>query len=322
MLRLGTISLDGTKIHAAASKSTAVSYERLLMIEAQLRVEVEALFVLAARADQRAVPDGMVVAHEVALRQARLTRLAEAKAALTARSHERDVGEQAAYQARRRERAASAERTGRPPRERPPLPPTPGPRAGDQYHVTDPTARIMKNSTNQGFDQQYNAQVAVDQASLLIVGYRLSNHANDQAEAIPTVEAIPAVVGRPLAVALDTGYFSERNIDALVMRGIEPSIATGRAPHQQGWQAYFAAQSTPPSADASPREQMAYKLQTTTGKAMYRLRKCTVAPVFGIIKAVLGFRQFSLRGAATVADEWGLVCLAFNLKRLHVLRLG
>jgi transposase len=322
VLKLGNISLDGTKIHADASKSKAVSYQRLVELEAHLHAEVDALFVLAEQADRGAVPDGMSVAQEIATRQARLARLAEAKAALEARAAERDAAELAAYQAKVRERDAKARRQGRPPRGRPPQPPTPGPRADDQYNFTDPDSRIMKNSANQGFDQHYNAQAAVDQGSLLIVGHRLSHHPTDHGEAVPTVDAIAAAVGTPTGAALDAGYFSEQTIAALAARGIEPYIATGREPHHQGWQAYFAAQPEPPPPDASPREQMAYRLRTATGKAIYRLRKCTVEPVIGIIKEALGFRQFSLRGLAAAAGEWTLVCLAFNLRRLHVLGLG
>jgi len=237
-LKLGNISLDGTKIHAEASKSKAVSYQRLLELEAPLRAEVEARFVLAAPADQRAVPEGMVVADESATRQARLARLAEATAVLAERATERDAAvAEAASQAKVREREANARRTGRPPRGRPPAPPPPGPRAKDQYNFTDPASRIMTNSTDQGGDQHDNAQVAVEQASLLIVGHSLSHHANDQAEVVPPVEALPTVVGVPTAAALDTGYFSEPNIAALEGRGIAPYIATGRDGHQRGWEA-------------------------------------------------------------------------------------
>ena len=109
---------------------------------------------------------------------------------------------------------------------------------------------------------------------------------------------------------------------ALEDRGIEPYIATGREPHQHSWQSWFAQQPAPPPADASARLKMAYKLQTAIGKAIYDLRKVTVEPVIGIIKEVLGFRQFSLRGLGAVAGEWCLVCLAFNLKRLHTLTAG
>ena len=180
----------------------------------------------------------------------------------------------------------------------------------------------MKNSTDDGFDQHYNAQVAVEQSSLLIVGHALSNHPNDQREAAPTVASIPPALGTPAAAALDHGYFGEPNIAALEARGIEPYIATGREPHRQDWRAYFAAAPGPPPVDASLKERMAYKLRTAVGKAIYRLRKCTVEPVIGSLKEGLGFRQFSLRGLAAAAGEWCLVCLAWNLKRLHRLTLG
>jgi transposase len=322
VLQLGRISFDGTKIHADASKSNAVSYQRLLEIEQQLQAEVEELFALGARAEHADLPEGLVISDEIALRTARLARLAEAKAVLEARANERHALEQAEYDAKMREREAKAAQSGRQPGGRPPQPPTAGPRAKDQYNFTDPDSRVMKNSTNQGFDQDYNAQVAVDQASFLIVGQSLSNHPNDQAEAQPTLESISSQLGQPGAAALDNGFFSATNIELFQSRGIDPYIATGRDAHHQSWQARFADQPAPPPQDASPQVQMAYKLKTALGKAIYAARKCTVEPVIGIIKAVLGFRQFSLRGAEAVAGEWCLVCLAFNLKRLHILLLS
>jgi transposase len=322
VLKLGNISIDGTKIHADASKSKAVSYKRLLELETHRRAEVHALFALAAHTDQGSLPDGMVVADELALREARLTRLAEAKVVLEARAKERAALEQAAYDANVREREAKAQRKGKPPRGRPPTPPTPGPRDDDQYNFTDPESRIMKNSTDKGFNQHYNAQVAVDQECLLIVGTSLSNHPTDQGEVGPTLAAIPAEVGGPTAAALDAGYFSAANVETLHGQGIEAYIATGREPHHWNYERYFAPEPTPPPSDASPKEQMAYKLRTSVGQAIYRLRKCTVEPVIGVIKEVLGFRQFALRGVAGAAGEWCLVCLACNLKRLHGLSLG
>ncbi len=318
-LNLGNISLDGSKIHADASKSHAVSYGRLLELERDLRQEVDELFTLSEQMDRGDVPEGLNIADEIAFREGRLVHLAQAKAVLQARAQEHYQAEQADYEVKRREREEKARRTGRKPPGRPPEPPTPGPRDSDQYNFTDSDSRIMKNSTNQGVDQHYNAQVAVDQASLLIVANTLSNHPNDQAEALPTLDAIPAEVGTPPAGALDNGYFSARTIEQMEARHIEPYIATGREPHHRSWRTYFAELPAPPPADASPREKMAYKLQTRIGKAIYGLRKSTVEPVIGIIKEVLGFRQFSLRGLAAAAGEWCLVCLAFNLKRLHVL---
>ena len=277
---------------------------------------------LGERADLGQLPDGLVVSDEVGLRQARLARLAEAKAVIEARAKERDAVEQAEYAAKVREREEKARQRGRKPRGRGPKPPTTGPRAKDQYNFTDPDSRIMKNSTDQGFDQHYNVQVAVSQEGLLIVGESLSNHPNDQAEAEPTLDSIPTELGKPRAAALDNGYFSQANIEALASRGVEPYIATGRDSHNQSWRERFGDPPLPPPESASAKVKMAYKLKTESGKAIYAARKSTVEPVIGIIKEVLGFRQFSLRGELAAAGEWCLVCLAFNLKRLHSLTSG
>ena len=319
VLKLGNISLDGSKIHADASKSKAVSYKRLIKLEKRLSAEVKELLALSEQADQSELPEELDIAEEIAFRQYRLANLAEARAVLEMRAEERYQAEKAEYEAKMREREEKARRRGRKPRGRKPKPPTPGPRDKDQYNFTDPESRIMKNSTNDGFDQHYNAQLAVEQESFLIVANTLSNHANDQNEAIPTLDAIAAELGKPEAGALDTGYFSENNITKMELRGIVPYIATGREPHHRSWKARFAELPAPPPEDASSKVKMAYKLRTEIGKAIYSLRKCTVEPVIGIIKEIMSFRQFSLRGLAAAAGEWGLVCLAFNLKRLHVL---
>ena len=180
----------------------------------------------------------------------------------------------------------------------------------------------MKNSNNNGFDQHYNVQVAVEHDSRLIVGDWLCDHTNDVQAALPTIDAVPKELGRPDAANLDAGYFSEDNIERLSARGIDPYIATGRGSHNQGWRAYFLDNPDEPKDDATAREKMAYKLRTKVGDALYRLRKSTVEPVIGIIKEVLGFRQFSLRGLLAACGEWTLVCLAYNLKRMHTLRYG
>jgi len=319
VLKLGNLSLDGTKIHADASKSKAVSYKRLLALERQLQTEVDELFALSEQAEQWEARAGLVIPDEIALRQERLAHLAEAKAVLVARAQARDQAEQADYEAKVQAREEKARQTKRKPRGRAPKPPTPGPQDKDQYNFTDPESRIMKNSTDDGFDQHYNAQVAVEQESFLIVAHSLSNHPNDKEEALPTLDALAPPLGTPEAVTLDNGFFSESNIAALEARGIEPYIATGRDPHHKSWHALVAERPAPPPDDASPKIKMAYKLQTEVGQAIYRLRKCTVEPVIGLLKEILGFRQFSLRGLAAAAGEWCLVCVAFNLKRLHVL---
>jgi transposase len=322
VLKLGTISVDGSKVHADAAKSHAVSYGRLLQMERRLSAEVEELIALGETAEQEGLPGGMDLEFEVALREERLLNLAQARAVLEARAEERHEVEKAEHEAKLREREEKAKRTGRNPGGRPPEPPTGGPRAKDQYNFTDPDSRIMKNSNNKGFDQHYNVQVAVEQECRLIVGNTLSNHASDREEAIPTVDAIPAQIGKPKAAALDNGYWSPTNVAELLERSIEPFIATGRDSHNQSWRERFAQQPEPPAEDASLIVKMAYKLRTVIGKRIYVLRKSTVEPVIGIIKETLGFRQFSLRGLLAAAGEWCLVCLAYNLKRLHILTAG
>jgi len=319
VLKLGNLSLDGSKIHADASKSQAVSYKRLLELETLLRQEVEELFQLAEADERGELPEGFHLNDEIAFRQARLARLEQARKALEARAEERYQQELAEYQAKQREREEKARQSGRKPGGRPPQPPAEGPRDKDQYNFTDPESQIMKNSKDGGFDQHYNAQVAVEQESRLIVANTVSNHANDKQEAVPTIAALDERLGQPQAAALDNGYYSEGNIAAFESRGIEAYIATGRESHHRSWREYFEQQGAPPPETASAKEKMAYKLRTEIGKLIYGLRKSTVEPVIGIIKEALGFRQFSLRGQTKVAGEWNLVCLAYDVKRLHVL---
>jgi transposase len=324
VLKVGNLSLEGSKIHADASKSKAVSYGRLKELETTLREEVVRLFELGECADPGEVelPEGLVIGDEIAFRKERLENLAKAKAVLEARAQEQYEAEKAEYAAKMRERAAKAHERHQKPRRKPPKPPEVGPDEKDQYNFTDPDSRIMKNSTNAGYDQHYNAQIAVTQDSLLIVATSLSNHPNDKREAEPTLEALSPKPGKPTGAALDNGFFSEHNINALQQRQIEPYIATGREAHYQRIEDLLGKLPDEPPVEASPKEKMTYKLATDIGKEIYRLRKCTVEKVIGIIKEILGFRQFSLRGLIHAAGEWCLVCLAFNLKRMHSLWLA
>jgi hypothetical protein len=320
VLQLGTLSLDGTKVHADASKHKADRDIRLLEVEAQLRTEVEELFALSEESDQSERPDGLVVRQEIARREDRRARKAVAKAVLEARAAERTAAEQAEYEEKMAKRAEREQTTGRRPGGRPPTPPRPAPREGDQYNFTDPDSRIMKNPTNTGFEQDYNAQVAVDQASLLIVGCALSNHPNDtRGGPNPPLRPFPppSVLKR-----------RQPSMPAIVVPQLWPLVPNAASsltspqvviPIIQARQQRFAPLSDPPPEDASPQVKMAYKLKTALGKAIYGARKCTVEPVIGMIKEVLGFRQFSLRGISEAFGEWGLVCLAFNLKRFPTL---
>ncbi len=180
VLKLGNISLDGTKIHALASKSKAVSYKHLLELEERLQAEVEELLALAKQVEEDCLPEGLVVETEIAWRQERLLNLREAKAVLTQRAEKRYQAERKEYEQKMQRRAEKQQKTARKPGGLPPQPPKPGARDKDQYNFTDPDSRVMKNGNNKSFDQHYNAQAAVAQESLLIVAATLSNSPSDR----------------------------------------------------------------------------------------------------------------------------------------------
>ena len=323
VLKVGNVSLDGTKVHANASKHSALSWEHACQIEAQLQAEVEQLLRLADTADQAEIPDGMSVPEELQRREARLAAIAQAKAAIAARAAERYAREQAAYEQKIAERTAKEESTGRKPGGPLPAEPQPGPRPKDQINLTDADSRIMPTSGG-GFEQAYNAQAAVDVPTMLIVAQHVSQNPNDKQEvepALDNLDAVAGVIGKADALITDTGYFSADNVAACHEHHVEPYIAAGRDAHYPPLTQRLSAP-VPLAADASAVDQMKHRLRTPEGREVYATRKCTVEPTFGIIKSVLGFRQFLLRGRQSVQAEWALVCIGWNLKRLHRLRLA
>jgi len=321
LLKLGTISLDGTKIQANASRHSALSQGHIEKMEAQLQVEVKELLALAEQADHSNVPDGVSLPEEIQRREDRLKAMAEAKAKIEARAKARFEREQADYEAKLAAREEKHNKTGKKPRGRPPKPPTAGPKAKDQINLTDEESRIMAVSGG-GFEQAYNAQAAVDTASMLVMASAVTQACNDKEQVEPMLEqlaTLPASLGTTGTLLADTGYFSATNVAACEKAGLDPHIAVKRESHHPPPLERFA-ESTPLAEGCSPVARMTHKLQTKAGRAAYALRKQTVEPVFGIIKSVLGFRQFSLRGLIKVSGEWTLVCLAWNLKRMAVLR--
>jgi transposase len=323
VLKLGKVSLDGTKVHANASKHSALSWEHACKIEAQLQAEVEQLMRLADDADQAEIPDGMSVPEELQRRDERLAAIAQAKAAIEARAAERYAREQAAYAQKMAERAAKEASTGRKPGGRPLAAPRPGPRSKDQINLTDADSRIMPTAGG-GFEQAYNAQAAVDVDTMLIVAQHVSQHPNDKQEVAPALDhldAVAPVIGKAEAMLADTGYFSAANVEACHAHRVEPYIAAGRDAHYPPLTERLS-EPLPLADDASVVDRMKHRLRTADGRAVYAKRKCTVEPTFGIIKSVLGFRQFLLRGVQHVQHEWTLVCIGWNLKRLHRLQLA
>jgi transposase len=320
LLQMGTVALDGTKIHANASRHSALSYEHAGKIEAQLKAEVADLLAKAEAADRADLPDGLSIPDELARREERLKKLAEARAMIEARARERFEREQAEYQAKLAARDAKAAATGRKPRGKPPASPTEGPQPTDQVNLTDAESRIMPVAGG-GFEQCYNAQAAVAAGSLLVVAADVVQATNDKQQLEPMlgkIAALPADLGQLETLLADTGYFSAANVQACGAAGIEPLIALGREAHHPGLVERFAAAPPAPD-DPTPVEAMAHRLKTPEGRKLYAQRKHTAEPVFGIIKSVLGFRQFLLRGLDKVRGEWNLVTMAWNLKRMFAL---
>src|SRR6202521_5250202 len=300
VLKMGTVALDGTKIHASASRHSALSYEHAGKIEAQLKAEVAELLAKAEAADQADVPDGMSIPEELERREKRLEKLAAARATIEARAKERFEREQAEHQAKIEAREGKIEATGKKPGGKPPQPPVEGPLPTDQVNLTDEESRIMPVAGG-GVEQCYNA--------LLVVAVDVVQAANDKQQLEPMlnqVVALPDTLGNAETLLADNGYFSAANVAACEAAAVQPLIAMGREAHHPSLSERFADAPTPPT-DPTPVEAMAYRLSTPEGKKLYRLRKQMPEPVFGIIKSVLGFRQFLLRGLYNARCEWSLV---------------
>jgi hypothetical protein len=296
-VRLGTVSLDGTKIKANASKHKAMSWEYANRLEEQLKGEVQELMRLAEQADGQKPPERLDIPAELARR------------------------EQAEYAQKLERRAAHEKETGKKPGGKPPKAPTREPQSKDQVHFTDEESRIMPTASG-GFEQTYNAQAGVDVDTHLIVEQHLTQHTNDQQEVAPAVanlQALPEPLGEVAVLLADTGYHSAANVACCEQADIAPLMPAKREGHNPPFAERFA-EDPEPLPDATPLQAMAHRLKTAAGKALYAKRKATVETVFGIIKHVLGFRQFLLRGLRAVQGEWALVCIGWNLRRLFVLK--
>jgi len=324
VLKMGVIALDGTKIHANASRHSALSHEHAGKIETQLKGEVADLLAKAEAADKTDIPDGMSIPDELALREELLSKLAQARATIEARAKDRHAREKAEHEAKMAARAAKTAATGNKPPGKPPAPPVEGPAPSDQVNLTDEESRIMPVAGG-GFGQCYNAQAAVATGSLLVVATDVVQAANDKNQVEPMlgkIGVLPESLGKVENLLADTGYFSASNVEACKQAGVEPVIAMCRQPHHPPLSERFEKAPDAPN-DPTPVEAMAHRLKTPDGRALYALRKQTPEPLFGINKSVLGFRQFSLRGLESAQrGEWSLVTMAWSLKRMFALALG
>lgn len=320
LTKIGNVCLDGTKIEANASKHKANSFDHAQKTLEKLKAEVDQLLALGQSADQIQLPEGFSIKEELDRRTSRIDKLEEAVAVIRKRHEAKLIVEQQEYDEKMRARELKAQETGRNPGGRPPAPPSDQPDPKSQYNFTDPESRIMPDK-RKGFVQGYNVQAAADEDSRLIVAKHVSQNANDIREMEPTLaelDKIPEPLGRPKKLTADTGYFSERNVNACQEAGLDPYIAVGRERHNQDPMSRFAE----PEAlqpEATCKEQMRHKLRTPEGRKVYARRKQVIEPIFGIVKSVIGFTRFSVRGLRKVADEYNLVCSAYNLKRLHII---
>jgi hypothetical protein len=321
LLKLGTVSLDGTKIKANASKHKALSWDYANRLEAQFKQEIETLMKLAEAADNTPLPEDMNVPEELKRRQDRLAVIAQAKQDIQARAKARYAQEKAEYDEKVAKREKHLAETGKKMGGKAPKAPTEEPQAKDQVSLTDAESRIMP--THNGFEQAYNAQASVDIATHLIVAHHVTQHTNDKQEIEPALAKLgqlPDCLGTVENLLADTGYFSQANVEACVDATIKPYLAQKRQSHNQPLEARFQHGPEIDETPLPPVEAMTHRLTTKAGKALYGKRKSTVETVFGLIKHVLGFRQFQLRGLESVQSEWNLVCIGWNLKRMHVLR--
>ncbi len=322
LVKLGHVALDGTKIKANASKHKAMSYERMEKAERELGAEVERLLAEAVRVD--AEEDGKYgkgkrgdeLPAELARRESRLAKIREAKAALEQEARARAEEEKARVETQLQEREKREQERGRKFGGRPPQVPDPEqakPKPEAQRNFTDPDSRIMKDGATKEFVQAYNAQAAVDSQAQVIVAAAVTQEANDKQQLVPMLEQVKIMTGsQPEQATADAGYFSETSVTNERLEGIDLLVAPDRQKHGEE----EPCATGPPPLEASVAEQMRHKLRTVEGRAIYKLRKAVVEPVFGQIKEQRGFRRFLLRGLDPVEAEWQLICATHNLLKL------
>ncbi len=320
IVKLGNVSTDGSKVLANASKHKALNWEYAKKLEAQLREELNQLHKLAEEADN--IPKDMNIPEELARREKRLEAIKSAQEEIDKRAEERYIAEKAAYDEKMKERNEWQKQTGKKKAGKIPQPPTREPQKKDQVNLTDKESRIMPKSGG-GFVQAFNVQASVDEDTHLIIANHVTQSTNDKREIVPTLEEIKKaenVLGQEvLHVLADAGYYSEANVRHCVQAGKTPLIADKRDKHNKSLTSRFEHADIECPEIEDPVKQMKHYMKTKEGKELYAKRKSTVEPVFGIIKNVMGFSKFSLRGLDAVSGEWKLVSIAWNLKRMFTL---
>jgi hypothetical protein len=323
VLKVGTVSVDGTKIRASASKHKSLRYDRAGELIEQLDAEVKELLEQAEAADNTENDEGQRLPEEIARRQALKAKMEQARERLEKRAQERAQAEETEYLKKVKARdKRKSNRKGPKPKA-----PTPIPKPKEQINLVDEDSGLMRKNKRSEYEQAYNAQAVVDaDGSQLVLSARVSQCSSDHHELHADVKAIPGELGAPSAVLADSGYACEADVDALESEKIEVYVSTGaEATHQRrrhDFRPEHGRSECPREPKAEWIKRMKAKLQTDTGRALYARRKQTVEPVFGIIKHAMGFRQFLLRGTEKVSGEWELVTLSYNMKRLWNLKLA
>ena len=317
LVKLGHVSLDGTKVKANASKHKAMSYCRMEKKAEELEAEVKRLLTEAQAVDDDEDAKygtgkrGDELPDELRFKQDRLKKIKEAMKSLeTEAKAKADTKRQEIKQKEQSLQKEAKKRRGKKPKE-----PSDKPEPKAQRNFTDPESRIMKDGASKSFEQSYNCQAGVDEESQIIVATNVTQQTNDKQQLKPLVEEIKNNTDgdTPEKVSADSGYFSETNVEYLEAEGIEGFIATGRQKHGDVPEA--AKRGRIPK-DATKQERMSRKLRTKKGRETYSKRKHIIEPVFGQIKEVRGFRRFLLRGLENVSAEWDLICLTHNLLKL------
>ena len=323
VLKVGTVSVDGTHLRANASKDKNVRYDRAGELEQQLRKDIEELLQQAEQMDQQEDSDGQSLPKEIARREKLLQKMQRARQELERRAKQRAQAERAEYERKvhsRQQREGS--RKGRHIH-----PPKDTPENKDQTNLTDADSQLMRKNKRSSYEQSYNAQAVVDaDGSQLVVGGHVSTCASDANELKPALESVPAAVGKPSTVLADSGYVNGDAWDSLEQNEVDLYVAVSRKENHSQRQYDYRPTSVTDKPEKVIKDQrlldMREKLRSEAARRLYSKRKQTVEPVFGIIKHVIGFRQFLLRGLAKVRGEWELVRLAYNVKRLWVLQMA
>jgi transposase len=311
LLTLGTVSIDGTKIGANASKIRSLRYDRARALRDKLAADIAALTAKAAAADTADEADPQALPAELARREALKAKLDAACGGWRRKPrHKLKPQARSTKPSGRLTRPREGGAAGRPSR------PKTARRPDRQINLTDPDSQLMRTSKAHEYRQAYNAQAVVcAEGSQLILATNMATTPSDQPTFAATILQMADTVGLPRVVLADAGFASGPAVAALEAKKIEPLVAIARTqPHRPY-------DFRPPPPEPKPERRIAEpwriamkaRLESEDGKARYKKRKQTVEPVFGIIKSAMGFTRFHLRGRHNVAAEWLSTPLAYNL---------